>query len=342
MSIFSFKSKGSAYLAKDLDQIAIDSFKPSYIWPSEYIPFRKYYESKNCRIFIIENLTHNWNWLKDYSQYFRETDFFYVSLGWYHTEFHLQEMSKIFSILGLNRKNFIFMFNDFHDQGLFTQHGFNGELINQNCFIDENIFQIRFEDKSYNAIYTSRIRPFKRHYLASKVARLALVVGQAWEVESSREDLPENVYINTSVLTPTEVSIQVSKSKVGLILSEMEGACYSSSEYLLLGIPVVSTWSKGGREVWYNDYNSIVCNPNEDEVAEAVTKMCQRNIDSTVIRGGHLSLARKFRNKFIESIDNTLVECGDRKIGQAYFKKNFINKNFIKQIPKFQELFPAN
>jgi glycosyltransferase involved in cell wall biosynthesis len=171
---------------------------------------------------------------------------------------------------------------------------------------------------------------------------LALVVGQAWEAESPREALPEHVYINSSVLTPTEVAIEVSKSKVGLILSEMEGACYSSSEYLLSGIPVVSTWSKGGREIWYNDYNSIICNPNEDEVAEAVTEMCKRNIDSTEIRGGHLRLAKEFRNKFIDSIDNILVECGDHKIGPAYFKRNFINKTFIKQIPKFYELFPAN
>ena len=45
-----------------------------------------------------------------------------------------------------------------------------------------------------------------------------------------------------------------------------EGANYSSSEYLLCGLPVVSTESSGGRDYWFDDYNSIICKPNEDSV----------------------------------------------------------------------------
>ena len=36
-----------------------------YTWPSDFFPFRRYLDHDNCRIFIIENIEHNYKWLKE-------------------------------------------------------------------------------------------------------------------------------------------------------------------------------------------------------------------------------------------------------------------------------------
>ena len=45
------------------------------------------------------------------------------------------------------------------------------------------------------------------------------------------------------------------QSRCGLILSSEEGACFAATEYLLCGLPVVTTPSVGGREAFFDpDY----------------------------------------------------------------------------------------
>ena len=51
-----------------------------------------------------------------------------------------------------------------------------------------------------------------------------------------------------------EVNNFLNQCKVGIILSEVEGANYASIQYLLAGLPVVSTKSKGGRDVFFDPY----------------------------------------------------------------------------------------
>ncbi len=60
-------------------------------------------------------------------------------------------------------------------------------------------------------------------------------------------------YRNESELLPEDVAMAINKAYVGLCLSEIEGACFSSTEYLSCGIPVVSSRCSGGREFWYKN-----------------------------------------------------------------------------------------
>ena len=41
-------------------------------------------------------------------------------------------------------------------------------------------------------------------------------------------------------------------------MSSQEGAMYSSVEYLLCGLPIVSTKSTGGHDVFFTDTNCII------------------------------------------------------------------------------------
>jgi len=323
----------------DVNIEKINAFRPSYVWPNPAIHFRIYYESDKCRIFLIENIVHNWKWLKEWANHIQDRDFFFVSLGWHFDNYLTYESAEALKILGVDKSKFKILFNDFQSKNLFEQYGFHGEIVNQNCFLDFEQFNIRQSEKLYDAIYTARFVSFKRHYLASKVPNLALVAGNSWQSKEEELEIPKYAFLNDKRLTPEEVAIKISESKVGLILSESEGACYSSSEYLLCGLPVVSTWSNGGRSVWLNDYNSIICDANPDAVEKSVTDLIKKKRDPKVIREMHVRLSNYFRKNFINLHDQVLASVNDKKIAKDYFFKNYKHKLFTSETPNFSEIF---
>lgn len=316
----------------------IESYRSPYVWPNPAFPFRVYFNDSKCRIFIIENIHHNWNWLKDYADKFRKSDYFFVYCGWYFSPEFAQEAEKIFSLLGLEKENFFFMFNSSDELCNFEPYGFQGDVINHNAWLDENwVFRPLFLPKIYDAIYVARRSAFKRHYLASKVKRLALVAGI--NHGNAVVDIPDHVYLNDNPLDASQVSEKINQSYCGLLLSETEGACFSSSEYLLCGVPVVSTKSKGGRDVWYNDYNSIVCEDNEDSVHEAVEYFLKNPRDPLIISKMHTDLAFIFRKKFIDQLGDVFRKYGVSIDSNSYFNHNYFHKMRKSYKPDFQDIF---
>ena len=313
-------------------------FEPSYTWPNPAFPFRIYYESSKCRIFIIENIQHNWNWLLRWSERFRETDFFLVYCGWYHSAQFANEADTIFSLLELKKENFFFMYNSPLEMKNFSERAFQGELINHNAWLDENLVMRPLGiEKIHDAIYVARRSAFKRHMLASKVARLALVAGI--NHGNSLTEVPPHDYLNSRQLSSQEVCEKVNASRCGLILSAEEGACFASSEYLLCGVPVVSTSSKGGRDVWYNQYNSIVCAPDADEIAGAVEEFIQHPRDPHLIRELHIKQAEIYRDKFV-GILRTGFDLSDVDVDpRAYFVEYFFHKLRKSYKPEFEKIF---
>jgi glycosyltransferase involved in cell wall biosynthesis len=315
-------------------------YKPSYVWPNPAFPFRLYFESNQLRIFIIENIQHNWEWLSQYHSQFRDTDYFFVYCGWYHSEYFAKEAEAIFCELGLNKNNFYFMYNQSSEEDNFSAKGFKGELLNQNCWLDENLVMKPLKiDKQYDAIYVGRFSAFKRHYLAEKVPNLALVAGNN-HGNMVAEGIPDHIYLNENPLKPDEVCEKINQAKCGLILSEQEGACFASSEYLLCGIPVVSTPELGGRSVWYDDYNSIVCDPDPDAIADAVQFFIDSPRDPQVIRARHIAKANYYRAKFVLKFAELLDKHNVVGVNPfRYFEDNYIHKLRKSQKPDFEKLF---
>ena len=198
---------------------------------------------------------------------------------------------------------------------------------------------IRNTQKLYDAVYVGRKTPFKRHYLAGKVKGLALVTGNL-NGGIELDVLPEYVYRNDYELSPREVCQKINQSSVGLILSEEEGACYASSEYLLCGVPVVSTVSRGGRDVWYSEYNSIVVPPDPDAIAEAVEKLIQDKPDPQKIRKDHIDLAIAYREKFIEYLDELFQEYSINLCAKEFFSTSFFHKLRNSENPEFHNIWP--
>ncbi|MBV9309509.1 MAG: glycosyltransferase [Solirubrobacterales bacterium] len=100
-------------------------------------------------------------------------------------------------------------------------------------------------------------------------------------------------------LTPAEVNTALTQAQVGLCLSRVEGARYATMEYLLAGLPVVSTPSFGGREVWLDADYSIVCDADPEAVADAVTRLACRDIPREEVRARTLERAEPARQEFL-------------------------------------------
>ena len=82
---------------------------------------------------------------------------------------------------------------------------------------------------------------------------------------------------NSTILTNIKnIGDFLHECKVGIILSEVEGACYASLEYLTCGIPVVSVLAKGGRNDFYNSTNSIICEKNINSITECSNKALEK------------------------------------------------------------------
>jgi glycosyltransferase involved in cell wall biosynthesis len=316
------------------------TFKPWYTWPNKSIHFKQWYTSSNCRIFLIENITHNWDWLSKYAEKIRTTDYFFVQLGWHYHHQFVEHCEAALQALKINKDQFRIMYPDFASKGLFEYHGFKGDIINHNCFLDWNQFQVINKEKIYDAIYLARFAPFKRHELCAEVPNLALVAGNAWG--QVNDYIPPHTYINEKPLAVNEVSEKIAESHVGLILSEAEGACFSSSEYLLSGIPVVSTISAGGRDIWYNDYNSIVCAPNADAIRSAVAELKSRNRNPQMIRDIHVNLSKSMRQSFIKMHKEICAINGEEHFNtEEYFVNNFKHKLLDNYEPDFEGIFLA-
>lgn len=322
-------------------QVHPSGFKSNYVWPNASFPFRVYYDGPDCRIFIIENIQHNWNWLLEWHVHIRETDYFFVYCGWYYDDHFATISDQIFEVLNLRKDNFYIMFNSEHEMGNFTPRGFQGEVINHNAWLDENqvMKPIPGTHKLYDAVYVARRSAFKRHMLAQNVPKLALIAGRNHGKDIS--EVPDNpAFINDEPLKPREVCEKINQSHVGLILSASEGACFSSSEYLLCGVPVVSTPSFGGRDVWYNEYNAIICDPDPDAVADAVEEFKKRQPDPAAIRQMHIDIAQVHRKRFIAQLRRVFDRFGVTSVdAEHYFSEHFMHKMRKSYAPDFESLF---
>ena len=187
---------------------------------------------------------------------------------------------------------------------------FDSIWCSHNAWLDERIYAPDLDaERLYDAVYVARLTPFKRHALAAKVPRLAILTG-AFEVDrdyavGQLAALSGLQFVNFSAdrgvvqLPPDQVRAVLSQSGCGLALSSSEGAMYASGEYLLCGLPVVTTPSKGGRDVFFHpDYVETV-EPDADAVAAGVARVLAQRLDPLEIRRRTLELIMPHRARLI-------------------------------------------
>lgn len=177
------------------------------------------------------------------------------------------------------------------------QRGVKAAFINQNCLIDPRVyFPVPIILKRYDAVYTAQLQSWKRHELCSDLDSVAFIYhSYAAGAESYRQQLVRSVpgahFVNHErkpaphgALRKDEVNLVMNEARVGLCLSAVEGAMHSSVEYLLAGLPVVSTINRGGRDHYLHADVASIVEPSADAVAAAVRHWVTAKANPMAIR----------------------------------------------------------
>jgi glycosyltransferase involved in cell wall biosynthesis len=214
--------------------------------------------------------------------------------------------------------------------------GISSEFVSHNAILDEKIFTIKSPvQKEYDAVYNARMSDFKRHLLAKGIPRLLMIGGVSAEGDSQsyfakvRREIPQAHFThaaNNAELQSTQVADLLNRAKVGLCLSSVEGAMYASVEYLLCGLPVVSTASRGGRYEWFDTRFVRVVRDDPNAVASAVAELISLKLSPNWIRQQTLRKVWEHRRRFVEVVQNIYDKEGaDRDFAREWYA-GFCNK----------------
>jgi hypothetical protein len=237
---------------------------------------------------------------------------------------------------------YIFLVNDAQEAQAMERHGLPHYICHHNAFLDERLFRpIPGVAKTMDAVYTARLSLFKRHKLAGRIPSWGLVY---YYMPGNREpqdnylrelahDMPHMRLCNNDprsgqyrFLDSQEINKIYNAARVGLCLSETEGGNYATTEYMLSGLPVVSTPSSGGRDVFLDPEISRIVPPRAPAVAAAVAELIARKIPPREVRLRTLVRIREQRQDFIRLIDSIFATEGRQESFAERFDTVFVHK----------------
>ncbi len=232
-------------------------------------------------------------------------------------------------------------------------------FINQNALLDENLFPTAALDpRPYDVVYNGRLVSIKRQHLLSALnGRIGLFgdtsIPTEWDYFNELKRViplakmlhyPHQPYLKDITLheqipfAPYEVlAARMNQGYVGAVLSRAEGANYVSAEYLLCGLPVVSTYSIGGRDVFFDDRYCRIVPPNPQKIKQAVEELKALKIAPAFIREETLKKMEPHRQRFRE----ILLEV-HRKHQVPIDEKNYWGSIFINRMLEFGSKFPES
>jgi glycosyltransferase involved in cell wall biosynthesis len=238
------------------------------------------------------------------------------------------------------RHRFVYLANNAAQQRVFDQCGARAVFVNQNALADERPFAVLDGVvKRHDAIYNAVMAPFKRHELAADVSRLALITyftgSSDGYFESIRALLANAAWLNFGDGAPEKSAYRMipqqalarhlNEARVGLCLSADEGSMFASVEYLLCGLPIVTTESIGGRDVLFDpDYVATV-DANAHAVAEGVRRMLNCPVPASEIRARTLRRMSEHRERLLDLLAELVSASGKHFDRDAARKRIFPN-----------------
>ena len=244
----------------------------------------------------------------------------------------------------------IFLLNTHEEYYLLKLKGIPCEFINQNSLIDPKLFYPMNIPKKYNCIYNGRFELLKRHYLLEKCEKTGLISAPILRMDNKKKlyikklksIIPATEILNYSSpkkfidfntdepipqLSPLKVNEYLNLSKVGLILSHKEGACYAAVEYLLAGLPVISSRSLGGRDVFFDERFCRIVPSNKYAISNAARELIRLDIDPNFIRSEVLKKIKPHIDRLKNLILLVLNEAGAGSNNiESIWEKTYINK----------------
>jgi len=200
----------------------------------------------------------------------------------------------------------LFVLNNDTARDNFIKRGFNAVCFPLSCFISQSLFYPTASLKEYDLVLNAKVYPYKRLHLAAKTSDKYSVLLITKVQKDKWGDCVKDVKLaHYTRIFQEKLRDLLNTVKVGGIFSEREGSCLASLEYLLCGLPVISTKSIGGRDYFYDEYNSIICDAEEDAVFEACSEMIRR-VDAGEIDG------KRIKQKACTLMDTKLRELKER------------------------------
>ena len=255
----------------------------------------------------------------------------------------------------------IFLLNSQKEHEIFKSKGVKSEFIHQNALVDINLFEPLKQKKKYDVVYNGRLEELKRHYLLKDCQKIGLISAYVMNIDSSKQEyldelkknIPHAFMINSNqsttienfqfemgfkYLTSKQVNVALNQSKVGVILSAKEGACYASIEYLLSGIPVVSTKNIGGRDYFLDKRFCRIVSSNPKAIKNAVDELISLDISPNFIREETIKKMNHHLYKLKKLLRNILKM--DKKNNSNF--DTFWENNYINKMIKYSQPFPKS
>jgi glycosyltransferase involved in cell wall biosynthesis len=214
------------------------------------------------------------------------------------------------------RHKIVLLGNSKPDAAAMSEFAGSVHLLSQNSLVDEDVFQpLPDMEKRYDAVYVARMTPWKRHELASGVSSAVHVFQReqqlGWDASLAylnrmKEEMPSHSFINRIAaeafesLPPQEVNRILNNAHVGLCLSAAEGGMFASMEYLLAGLPIVSTPSRGGRDYFFDPDYCLIVPPDPRAIRDAVEALKTRRIPAAAIRERTLEKVKRERHRLFD------------------------------------------
>ena len=206
---------------------------------------------------------------------------------------------------------------------VFRGDGIAAVHCSQNALVREDIFYpMPGRVQHFDAIYDAKWADYKRHQLAGDIESLALLaypLPEACTLEYYRMALAAVRHAkwftrpwvtDEPFLTPHEVNAVYNQCRVGLCLSFEEGPNYASIQYLLAGLPVVTTANIGGRDEFLDPTTARWVDDDPREVADAVRELTTDFIDPFAIRAHALAKVDEHRERLRQWM-GTIVDGDD-------------------------------
>ena len=129
---------------------------------------------------------------------------------------------------------------------------------------------------------------------------------QEWDLHSYDPALRHAAF-NKTFVPPEAVRDVYRASRVALALSSKEGAMFASMEYLMCGLPVVTTRNRGGRNRYLTPLNSRFVAACPKAVARAVADLAAAPPDPLSVRAEVLGLVQRDRLAYLRILSH---RCG--------------------------------
>ena len=243
-----------------------------------------------------------------------------VSLSWSHENpWEIKQLTlwQAQYLRRFPRHRLIFMANTETERLILTDAGLETAWVSSNAFVSSAIFRPLPESKKrFDAVYDARINHFKRHDLAAGIKSLALITACYPDLNDEPYTrsimglLPQAYFFNDPLkadyrfLSLHEINAAINQCRVGLCLSAIEGAMYASIQYLLAGLPVVSTTSIGGRDEFFRPEYARIVADNSESVAAGVTEMRDCPVKADEIRRRTLDKIEQHKIRLFELLDS--------------------------------------